>query len=171
MRAFSNTARAALLLAAVIFLLTGASAWAAQGPKLKLNVSMTKEVKTVKDGKEVVSTVTADKVGTGDTIVYTIKYTNEGTGLAKEANIVDPVPAGTVYVLGSAAGADTDITLSIDGGKTYHKEPIMVKVKDKSGEAVEKPASAEAYTNVRWVTTKDILPGKSGHASFKVKVK
>jgi len=172
MKFFGNTARVAMLVAAAIFLLTGATALAAeQGPKLKLNIVMAKEVKTKKAGKELVELVTTDKAEVGDTIVYTITYTNEGTSVAKQANITDPVPANTVYVLDSAKGKDTEVTFSVDGGKTYHKPPVMVKGKDSKGNEIDKPAPAEAYTHVRWVVVKDIQPGKSGQTIFKVKVK
>jgi uncharacterized repeat protein (TIGR01451 family) len=166
-----RSVKAAILVVTAVFMLSGISAWAAAQPKLKLNISMTKEVKTSKDGKEVTETVPADKIGSGDTIVYSITYTNEGQSIARDAKIVDPVPKHTTYVLGSATGSDTEIAFSVDGGKTYHKPPVMVRQKDKSGKAVEKAAPAEAYTQVQWTVKKDIRPGESGQVDFKVKVK
>jgi len=170
MRVSGKLKKAVMLAVAAAFVLSSISAWAAaQGPKLKLNISMAKEVKTSKDGKEVVESVPAEKIGAGDTIVYTITYKNEGQSVARDAKIVDPVPEHTTYVLGSAEGNDAEIAFSIDGGKTYHKPPVMVRQKDKSGSPVEAPA--EAYTHVQWTIKKDIQPGETGQVVFKVKVK
>ena len=172
MKSYRLTIVTALLLTAAVTLSFGTTAWAAaQKPKLKLSISMAKEVRSQKDGKEVIEAVPTEKAGSGDTIIYTITYTNEGKSAAKDANIVDPVPQHTVYVLESAQGADTDISLSVDGGKSYHPYPVMVTAKDKSRKTAQAPAPAEAYTHVRWVVKKEIQPGGSGQASFKVKVK
>lgn len=167
-----RTVKAAILAVAAVFMLTGISAWAAaQGPKLKLTISMSKEVKTSKNGKEVVTLVPAGKVVAGDTVVYSITYKNEGQSVARDAKIIDPVPENTAYVPGSAEGGNTEIAFSVDGGKTYQKPPVMVKQKDKSGKVVETAAPAEAYTQVQWTVKKDVQPGESGHVNFKVKVK
>ena len=160
-----------ILLAAALVLVAAPALAAAEKPKLKIEIYMAKEVKTVKDGKEAVEAVATDKAASGDTIVYTIKYTNIGKSVAKAVKVMDPIPGHTVYVPDSAAGDDTEITFSTDGGKTFKKPPVMVKAKDNSGKIVEKPAPAEAYTHVRWLVNKDIQPGGSGHTSFKVKVK
>jgi uncharacterized repeat protein (TIGR01451 family) len=77
-------------------------AWADQAPKIKLVTTLEKEVKSLKDGKEVVERVPAEKSAVGDVLVYTITYTNEGSEDATGVKIVDPVPEGTVYVVGSA---------------------------------------------------------------------
>lgn len=166
-----RSVKAAILVVAAVFMLSGISAWAAAQPKLKLETSAAKVKEVVKDGKVVDETVPADKIGSGDTIVYTITYKNVGQGVAKNAKVVDPVPEHTVYVVGSAGGANTEVAFSTDGGKSYQATPVMVRYKDQSGKFVEKTAPAEAYTNVQWTVKKDIAPGESGQVVFKVKVK
>ena len=159
----------ALFLSLAMFAVTGGQAFAKSAPKLELKMSMEKEVKTLKEGKEVVERMPADKVGPGDVAVYTITYTNTGAGEAKDASIVDPVPEGTVYVLGSAEGKDAKITCSIDGGKSFHAEPVKQVVKKADGSKAEKDAEPSMYSQIMWVVKK-VMPGKSGTVSFKVKV-
>ena len=168
----SRVCRAALamLISAAVFTVTGGQAVAKDAPKLELKMSMAKEVKTLKDGKEVLETKPADKVGPGDVAVYTITYTNTGAGEARNAVIGDPVPAGTLYVVGSAEGKDAAITFSIDGGKSFHKEPVKQVVKRPDGTSEEKDADPAMYSNIKWVV-KRVMPGQSGKVSFKAKVK
>lgn len=160
---------AACMLTAVFFAAMGANAYAKDKPKLDLKMKMEKEVTVVKDGKEVSERTPVQKVKPGDLVVHTITYTNLGKGEAKDARLVDKVPNGTDYVVGSAEGSGAEVTCSIDGGKTYAKEPVKIKVKSQDGKTVEKDADPAMYTHVRWVV-KSVAPGGSGTVSFKTKV-
>jgi uncharacterized repeat protein (TIGR01451 family) len=123
----------------------------------------------VREGKEVLERVPAGKVKPGDVAVYTISYTNKGSGEAKDASFVDPVPEGMVYVIGSAEGKETAITCSVDGGKSFHAQPVKQAVKKPSGSTEEKDAPAKSYTHIRWVV-KRVMPNQSGKVSFKAMV-
>ncbi len=59
-----------------------------------------------------------------DILVYTITYKNEGNAPCESANIVNPVPEGTKYIINSAKGKDSEISYSIDGGKYFQKPPV-----------------------------------------------
>ena len=87
------------------------------------------------------------------------------------AIINDPIPAGTSYVPDSATGEGTEITYSIDKGKSYKKATSLVyQVDAGNGKKEQRVASPEQYTNIRW--TIGSLPAKgSGKVSFKVRVK
>ena len=74
-----------------------------------------------------------------------------------------------VYVVGSASGKGADISCSIDGGKSFGKEPVKVSVKKADGTTEEKDADPKQYTQIKWVVKK-VLPGKSGKVSFKAKI-
>jgi uncharacterized repeat protein (TIGR01451 family) len=52
----------------------------------------------------------ADKVVPGETVVYKISVTNNGTSVAANVKITDPLPAGVTYV--SAAGDEAGWTIS-----------------------------------------------------------
>lgn len=157
-------------LTCIFFLLAGVS-YSQQDARLELKTKVEKEVKVKKQGKWVVEKVPVDNTGPRDILIYTISYQNKGKEAAIDAQIVNPIPREVVYVLGSAGGADTEVTCSIDGGQSFHKPPVLTEVKNPDGKTEKKPAPAELYTHVKWLIKKPVLPGQTGWVSFKVTVK
>ena len=105
----------------------------------------------------------------GDEIRYSLVFTNTGPNPVKNVQFTDPVPHGTVYVLGSAtAPQSTRIDYSIDGGKTYSEQPLIVAVEN--GKTVQKPAPRENYTHVRWTVLESVAPGAQVTAEFRAQV-
>ncbi|HOZ02056.1 MAG TPA: hypothetical protein PLG20_09575, partial [Candidatus Syntrophosphaera sp.] len=90
--------------------------------KLEIKANLVSIVE--KNGKKVTELKPADNAERGDVLVYAITYTNEGKAPLKDISVVDPVPKGTVYIIGSADGKDTEIGFSIDGGRVFQKPPI-----------------------------------------------
>ena len=89
----------------------------------------------------------------GDTLTYSLLYTSSGTIDAHDAVIVDPVPAATVYVAGSAtAGAGTTVTFSHDGGTTFDS------------------SEAAPVTHIRWALPAPLAPGDSGTVAFQARI-
>ena len=105
----------------------------------------------------------------GDVIRYGLVFTNVTAGPVKNIQFVDPIPAGMVYVLGSAA-ADRPVRLeySIDGGKSYSAQPVIAVVQD--GKTVEQLAPRERYTHVRWTVLGSLAPGAKVTAEFRTQV-
>lgn len=143
----------------------------AQGPKLSLDIKAEKEVQVLEEGRWVTQIVPLEESRPGDILYYTLKYTNEGDTVAKDASIVDPIPAGTVYVLESASGEGAQITYSIDGGHSYQLPPVTYVINKADGSHEEKMAPAQMYTHIKWLIKKPVLPGQSGQLSFKAKIK
>ena len=106
----------------------------------------------------------------GDIIRYTLSATNTGQDPAYSVELVDPIPAGTEYVLESARGAAMEIACSIDAGSTYHPPPVQYPVRLPDGQVIEQTAPASRYTHVRWTLTGAIQPGESAAASLEVRV-
>jgi uncharacterized repeat protein (TIGR01451 family) len=102
----------------------------------------------------------------GDVIRYALVFTNVTAGPVKNIQFVDPIPQGTVYVLGSAA-ADRAVRVefSIDGGKSYSAQPAIAVTQD--GKTVERPAPPERYTHVRWTVLGSLAPGAKVMAEFR----
>ena len=140
-------------------------------PVLTLKMTVQKEVKVKKNGKSTVEYAEADKTKKGDILLFTVDYKNDGKTEAKDANIIDPVPAGTVYVLESANGKNSAISYSVDSGVNFQKPPVKIKVTKKDGKKELKPAPADRYTHIKWEFKKPIMPGQSGNVKFKAKVK
>ena len=154
--------------AVVAVMLLPAMAMAAA--KIVVSISAEKEVVVTENGKKVMKMAAAKEFVPGDTISYTINYTNTGNEAATNAVIDDPVPLGTAYVNDSATGTGADIMFSIDKGKTFKKPTLLFYEVDVEGKKVKKTASPDLYTDIRWTIT-SIPAGASGKVGFKVRVK
>jgi uncharacterized repeat protein (TIGR01451 family) len=157
-----------VLALSLVVLTVGQSALAAKKGSIELRTEVQK-IALVKDkqGKQVRKAVPAGKVTPGDELVYTIYFKNVGKEPVGDIVIKDPVPEHTVYKDGTAFGAGTDITFSVDGGKTY-ATPSKLMVSDKSG---KRRAKASEYTNIRWVFKPKLAPGKQGVVHFRAILK
>ena len=135
------------------------------------------EVKTVaeievtetdKQGKKLVKRAAPTTVVPGTEVIYTITAKNTGNEPADNIVVTNPVPKETVYVDGSAFGAGTSITFSVDGGKSFDQAKNLV-IKDKAGKF--RTAKAEDYTHVRWTLQFNLQPGQEAPVWYRVRVK
>jgi uncharacterized repeat protein (TIGR01451 family) len=156
--------RKIIILTATVLLFATTIAWAA--PKIEIALTAEVEVKTMVDGKEVITRVPATEAEPGKTIYYTLTYRNSGDQTATEVKLNDPIPKETQYVTGSAFGEGTKITFSADGGQTF-QEPTLVtfKITNADGTTSVKSASPDQYTDIRW-TVGSIPAGSSGTVGF-----
>ena len=140
-------------------------------PAIVVEMTTAREVVEKVNGQEVRKIVPATGVEPGQPLIYTIKYRNNGDEKATNVVINNPIPGGTVYLVGSATGAGGEITFSIDGGKSF-KQPTLLsyEITDPGGKTVRKVATPEEYTNVQWLI-KEVAPGQGGEVSFQVKVR
>ncbi len=68
-------------------------------------------------------------------------------------------------------GDGTDITYSVDGGKTFATpDKLTVAIKDKSGKDSVRPAVAQDYTHIRWLLKQNVAPGQSGAVRFRAMI-
>ena len=131
-------------------------------------VAETEVAKTDAQGNKTVTRNPAVSVVPGTEVIYTITAKNTGTEAASNIVVNNPVPANTVYVDGSAFGADTVITFSVDGGQSYDA-PDKLTVKDASGKV--RAATAEDYTHVRWTLQVELQPGQQADVWYRARVK
>ncbi|MBN1663728.1 MAG: hypothetical protein JW943_09010 [Deltaproteobacteria bacterium] len=159
-----------LFLVGIFFLHPGVSP-AQQKPQLDLKTTVEKEVKIKKDGKWATERMPVEKAGRGDVLAYTVTYLNTGKTDAVDAQIVNPIPRGVAIIPESPEGKDAEISVSIDGGKSWHKPPVTVQIKKPDGTTVVTPVSADRYTHVRWIIKKPVMSGRSGQVGFRATVK
>ena len=96
---------------------------------------------------------------------------NVAPAKATNVKVDNPIPKGSVYVAGSAKGVNSDITFSVDGGKTFKKASLLTyRTKLANGKTVKKKASPEQYSNIRWMI-KSVAPGQGGTLGFRVTIK
>jgi uncharacterized repeat protein (TIGR01451 family) len=88
----------------------------------------------------------------GALLTYTTTYTNAGSDSVRTVVLQSAVPANTIYVAGSAAGAGTVMAWSHDNGTSW--------------DASEAPP----VTHVRWTRLAALAVGGAGSVSFQVQV-
>jgi uncharacterized repeat protein (TIGR01451 family) len=147
-----------------------------QKSSLELRLSVEKQaIQTDAQGKEIKvwQAMPGNNVAAipGEVLRFTLKAENKGDRPAKKLVLAQPIPQGTSYVLNTAtAQSPARIVYSIDGGKTFVAKPT-VKVTLQDGKTEERPASAEAYTHVRWLFDRQLLPKTSSKVFYQVKLK
>ena len=106
----------------------------------------------------------------GDVVQYQLRFTNQGQGDVRGVVFTNPVPAGLRYVDRSAGADRQDVAVeySTDGGKTYAATPMVTEVVD--GKRVQRPATPEQYTHVRWTVQGSIAPGATMTAEFRAEL-
>jgi uncharacterized repeat protein (TIGR01451 family) len=157
------------LLSLILLAATCLPGWAK--PQMAISITTSKEVTVTVNGAKTKKLVPATQVVSGDTLVYTLSYSNKGNEAARDAVIENPVPKGAGYIAGSATGDGTEIAFSVDDGKSFARaEALMSEVMLMSGTKVRSPASPEDYTHVRWMI-RQVPPGGSGTVGFSVRVK
>ncbi len=152
----------------LIVLAPSAMATLADKGQIRLKNVAHKEIVQINEkGKKVVKQVSVAKVLPGETIIYTSTFSNVGAEMATDIIIDNPVPDNMVYLPLSAAGKNTRVFFSIDGGKSYGVPSELVMVKPNGAKRQARP---DEYTHIRW-KYKGVLPaGDAGLVSFRAKL-
>ncbi len=149
----------------VLIVLLCSSAQADTGKGITLKVMVEQEVLvTGKNGNRERKRVSATKVVPGDEVIYTIHYLNNSNKPAENVFISIPIAEHTRYRSDSARGGDTDISFSVDGGKSFGAPDELV-VPLKNGR--KRPATADDYTHIKWRFNVPVPPGASGAVSYR----
>jgi len=113
-------------------------------------------------GEEEKRLVPAEKVLPGETVYYTITFTNTSDAVADNVVVTNPIAEELMYLDGSAFGPGMEIVFSVDGGETFAVADEL-NVTD-NGET--RAAEAKDFTHVRWVMQNDLAAGAQGTARF-----
>ena len=137
----------------------------------QIEVLSTAEIEIIEanpDGTETVILKPASRVVPGTEVIYTITARNTGSEPADHVVVTNPVPPHTHYVDGSAAGANTDITFSVDGGQTWGRAETLT-VPDVNGKP--RKAVADDYTHVRWTLKSSLAPDERAPVWYRARVR
>lgn len=164
-------------LALIVFVLSGMVVFAAQNETVGRALNFIKpEVKvqisgTVQRNNQTLSLDSAEAVKSGEILDWKIVSANEGNGSAQNYRVVGRVPAGTVYVAGTAKAEDApQISYSIDDGKTFSAQPLIDE-KQPDGSTKKVAAPVSMYSQIKFEWAKD-LPAKAQlSAAYRVRVK
>jgi uncharacterized repeat protein (TIGR01451 family) len=105
------------------------------------------ESQAVKEGREVSKLAPADRVVSGDWVVYTLEVRNTSSTTVRSPTVTYPVPAHMSYVADSAVGPAIEVSYSVDGGHHFDAAENL-KIQDADGQL--RPAAAADYTHIRW---------------------
>lgn len=145
-----------------VILILAAAAVSAQG-HLDVQTTVHKQEVVVNEaGDSETRLVPAEVVIPGESVFYTITFTNVSDEPADNVVITNPIAADLMYVDGSAFGPGMDIEFSVDGGTTFGPASELTITED--GET--RSAEAADFTHVRWVMQNDLKAGAQGTARF-----
>ena len=126
------------------------------------------ELRTTEHGREITKLAPADRLVSGDWVIYTLEVRNTAAASVRAPTVSFPVPPHLTYVAESAVGPGTEISFSVDGGSSFDS-PDNLKVRDAGGG--QRPAGAADYTHIRW-QFKNALKGNSvAFVRFRARVK
>jgi len=156
------------IICSVLIAVAGADAFAKPTVALKLvGVILAKDA----NGKVTPVPVDSTPAKPGESIRYTITASNMSGEVAKKFVSAGRIPNGTQYEPGSSSiAAPGHIEFSLDNGKTWSEKP-MARVKQPDGSMAMKAADPASYTNIRWISGKDLAAHASTSYTYVVLVK
>lgn len=141
---------------------------ASNAPRPQIKIELSGVV--AREGKDL-NVADAGLVNSGETLRWTIVSKNEGQADAVSHEAIGQIPAGTIFVAGSAsAKVPASISYSIDGGKSFSVQP-MISQEQADGTTKQVPAPISMYTRVRYHWDTPLTVGAARAAAYQVRVK
>jgi uncharacterized repeat protein (TIGR01451 family) len=139
-----------------------------QSPPISVRAIAEVEAHTTERGRETVKLAPADRLVSGDWVIYTLEVRNAAAAAVHTPLVTFPVPQYTSYVADSAVGPGTQVSYSVDGGRNFDV-PENLKVQDPDGQA--RAAVAADYTHIRWQLKNALKANSIAFVRFRVRVK
>jgi uncharacterized repeat protein (TIGR01451 family) len=108
-------------------------------------------------GRETTKLIPADRVVSGNTVIYTLEVRNTASTSVPRPVVIYAVPEHMTYTPDSAVGPGTDVTYSVDAGRSFDV-PENLTIQEPGGQL--RAATAADYTHIRW-QLKNALKGNS----------
>jgi uncharacterized repeat protein (TIGR01451 family) len=147
-----------------------AAAAAAQNSKDPIALRAIAEVErpTHEHGRDANKLVAAERVVSGDAVIYTLEVRNTATATVPPPTVTYPVPEHMLYTADTAVGPVTQVTYSVDGGLTFDA-PENLKIAQPGGEL--RAAAAADYTHIRWQLKNPLKSNSVAFVRFRARVK
>lgn len=120
------------------------------------SVAEVEEVKVQQNGHKTNRRVAVRKVSPGTMVLFRTEFQNTDKNAVGNIVISNPIPNETEYWADSAFGQNTEITFSMDNGKTFHPEDRV---------------DVSKLTHIRWAYKGKLAGGTSSEVGFKALVK
>jgi uncharacterized repeat protein (TIGR01451 family) len=156
-----------LLIAAGAALAANSALAAAPPDPLAIRAIAEVESQSTEHGRETVKLLPADRVVSGDWVIYTLEIRNTGVVSVAAPIVTYPVPEHMSYVADSAVGPAIDVSYSVDGGRSFDA-PENLKVPAAEGQRL---AVAADYTHIRWQLKKHLKANSVAFVRFRARVK
>jgi uncharacterized repeat protein (TIGR01451 family) len=146
------------------------SASTGQSPMDPLAVTAIAEVEQVSQehGRDATKLVAADRVVSGDAVIYTLEIRNVGAATVRKPVVTYAVPEHMIYLADSAVGPGTEVSYSIDSGHSFDA-PEKLKITEPNGEW--RLAKAVDYTHIRWQLNHALKANSVAFVRFRARVK
>lgn len=155
---------------ASLAIIASVATFAANKQPSPLSTDMQAFVVTV-DAKGKEKLQAAKKAEPGQVIQYQITSINSGQRKLKGLMAVGPIPVHTHYVGKSAhTKIKASMQVSIDGGKTFEKEPVKRNKKMTDGSMKMVVIPTKQYTHIRWKANNALASGSKHVYNYRVKV-
>ena len=143
---------------------------AAQNSKDPIAVKAIAEVEqtTHERGRDTNRLVPAERVVSGDAVIYTLEVRNTAAATVPAPTVTYPVPEHMIYTADSAVGPITQVTYSVDGGLTFDV-PENLTIAQADGEV--RAATAADYTHIRWQLKRALKGNSVAFVRFRARVK
>ena len=126
------------------------------------------ESRTLREGREISKLLPADRVVSGDWLVYTLEVRNSASTPVPHPTVTYPVPEHLSYVADSAVGPATEVSYSVDGGRSFDA-PENLRIQDADGQ--RRLAAASDYTHIRWQLKNSLKGNSVAFVRFRARVK
>jgi uncharacterized repeat protein (TIGR01451 family) len=119
-------------------------------------------------GRETTKLIQADRVVSGDTVIYTLEVRNTAATSVPRPVVTYPVPEHMAYTPDSAVGPGTEVTFSVDAGRSFDA-PENLRIQEPGGEL--RVATAADYTHIRWQLKNPLKGNSVAFVRFRARVK
>jgi uncharacterized repeat protein (TIGR01451 family) len=115
------------------------------------------ELSSQSQGRETSKLIPADRVVSGDTVIYTLEVRNTAPTSVRRPIVTYAIPSHMTYMPDTAVGPGSEVTFSVDAGRTFDA-PENLRIQEPGGQL--RTAAAADYTHIRW-QLKNVLKGNS----------
>jgi uncharacterized repeat protein (TIGR01451 family) len=119
-------------------------------------------------GRETGKLVAADRVVSGDAVIYTLEVRNTAANSLPRPTVTYPIPEHMIYTADSAVGPGTEVTYSVDAGRSFDA-PENLKIQEPGGQV--RAAAAADYTHIRWQLKNSLKGNSVAFVRFRAQVK
>jgi uncharacterized repeat protein (TIGR01451 family) len=119
-------------------------------------------------GRETTKLIPADRVVSGDTVIYTLEVRNTAPTSILRPVVTYAVPEHMTYTPDSAVGPGTEVTYSVDAGRSFDA-PENLRIQEPGGEL--RAAKAADYTHIRWQLKNALKANSIAFVRFRARVK